>query len=325
MNYHNNIKWHPTQQGVILLQVKTIVLVLLTQLGMSVSTLFAQQWGGSTTISGTISREGKVGIGTETPTYPLHVKSASNANVKIEGGNTGYANLRIRAGTDTDPSGWQLWTDIENNHLDFYHAGSKMTLTTDGKLGLGTTDPQDLLHLNSATNTSLRIEGGTNGYANIRLRSGSDTSPYGWEIWTDPTHNFLDFFHSGSRMTLLKNGHLGIGTSNPGSKLTVNGDIHAKEVRVDLNVPGPDYVFAEDYDLPTLESIESYIRENKHLPEVPSAKEMEANGIDVGVMNMLLLKKVEELTLHLIELKRENKKIKEVNDFILQRIKELER
>ena len=92
----------------------------------------------------------------------------------------------------------------------------------------------------------------------------------------------------------------------------MNGTIHSKEVRVDLNVPGPDYVFEEDYDLPTLKSLQSYIQENKHLPEVPSAKEMERDGIDLGVMNMLLLKKVEELTLHLIEQNEEVNRMKEL-------------
>ncbi len=86
-----------------------------------------------------------------------------------------------------------------------------------------------------------------------------------------------------------------------------HGKVHAEEVKVDLSVPGPDYVFEEDYDLPTLESIKQYVKQNKHLPEVPSAKEMEEKGIDLGVMNMLLLKKVEELTLHLIEQDRVNK------------------
>lgn len=103
------------------------------------------------------------------------------------------------------------------------------------------------------------------------------------------------------RMRINREGNVSIGTPSADAKLTVKGDIHAEEVRVDLTVPGPDYVFEEDYDLPTLKSLQSYIQENKHLPEVPPARTMEESGIDLGVMNMLLLKKVEELTLHLIQ------------------------
>jgi hypothetical protein len=74
-----------------------------------------------------------------------------------------------------------------------------------------------------------------------------------------------------------------------------------------LNSPieqGPDYVFEKDYDLLSLSELETYITQNKHLPEVPSAKEMEAEGLNLKEMNLLLLKKVEELTLHLIEMKK---------------------
>jgi hypothetical protein len=105
-------------------------------------------------------------------------------------------------------------------------------------------------------------------------------------------------------------GNVGIGTPNPTEKLTVNGTIYGKEIKVDLLVPGPDYVFEKDYDLPTLTEIKSYIDQHKHLPEVPSAKDMEANGINVGEMNMILLKKVEELTLYMVEA---NKKIDDLN------------
>ncbi|MFC5282640.1 hypothetical protein [Pedobacter alpinus] len=101
-------------------------------------------------------------------------------------------------------------------------------------------------------------------------------------------------------------GNVGIGTPNPDEKLTVKGKIHAEEVRVDLSVPGPDYVFEKQYKLTPLAEIQKYISVNKHLPEVPSAKEMEQNGINLSEMNMLLLKKVEELTLHLINLQQEN-------------------
>ncbi|MHC0446386.1 hypothetical protein ACWA1F_13330 [Flavobacterium sp. 3-218] len=106
------------------------------------------------------------------------------------------------------------------------------------------------------------------------------------------------------------NGNVGIGTENPDAKLAVNGNIHSKEVKVDLTVLAPDYVFENDYQLKTLGEVESYISENKHLPEIPSAKEFEKNGINVSEMNMALLKKIEELTLYMIEMKKENTEMK---------------
>lgn len=100
-------------------------------------------------------------------------------------------------------------------------------------------------------------------------------------------------------------GSVGIGTDNPQNELDVNGTIHAKEVKVDLNGwPAPDYVFEKDYPLTSLSDLKTYIEENKHLPEIPSAKEMEEAGINLKEMNMLLLKKVEELTLYILEQER---------------------
>jgi hypothetical protein len=126
-------------------------------------------------------------------------------------------------------------------------------------------------------------------------------------------------------LTTLQNGYVGIGTTSPDSKLTVNGTIHSKEVKVDLSVPAPDYVFEKEYKLPSLEEIKNYIDENKHLPDVPSAKEMEANGVELGEMNMLLLKKVEEMTLYLIELKEENESSKETMQLMQMEINRLKK
>ena len=101
--------------------------------------------------------------------------------------------------------------------------------------------------------------------------------------------------------------NVGIGTTAPDEKLTVKGKIHTQEVRVDMSGPlVPDYVFSEDYKLKSLQEVEDYIKENKHLPEIPSAQEIEKNGLMLAEMNMNLLKKIEELTLYIIEMKKEN-------------------
>lgn len=76
------------------------------------------------------------------------------------------------------------------------------------------------------------------------------------------------------------------------NELVLDGKIRTEEVKVEI-INGPDYVFEPDYNLRTLKETKEYIQANKHLPEIPSAKEMEANGVDLGKMNMRLLKKIE--------------------------------
>ncbi|MDY8138775.1 tail fiber protein [Aquimarina sp. 2201CG5-10] len=100
--------------------------------------------------------------------------------------------------------------------------------------------------------------------------------------------------------TINTSGNIGIGTTTPDSKLTVKGKIHAEEVKIDLSVPAPDYVFLKDYDLKSIGDVEAYIKQEGHLPNIPSAAAMEANGVELGIMNMKLLEKIEELTLYTI-------------------------
>ncbi|PRD44535.1 hypothetical protein [Sphingobacterium haloxyli] len=95
-------------------------------------------------------------------------------------------------------------------------------------------------------------------------------------------------------------GNVGIGKVNPTDRLEVNGTIRAKEIKVET-ANWPDYVFAEDYELPSLDFIRAYIAEHGHLPEMPSAAEVGREGIALGEINALLLKKIEELTLLLME------------------------
>ena len=102
-------------------------------------------------------------------------------------------------------------------------------------------------------------------------------------------------------MSILNGGNIGIGTTTPGTyKLAVQGKLGAHEVNVTL-AGWNDHVFADDYKLPSLRSVEEYIKQNHHLPEIPSEKEVVENGVDLGAMNALLVKKIEELTLYIIE------------------------
>ena len=112
---------------------------------------------------------------------------------------------------------------------------------------------------------------------------------------------------SGSGNHYVQNGNVGIGTTNPTSKLTVAGNIAAREVKVTVDA-GADFVFEKDYSLQSLESVDKFIKENKHLPEIASAEEMKKDGINLSEMNIKLLQKIEELTLYSIQ---QNKKIEE--------------
>lgn len=105
-------------------------------------------------------------------------------------------------------------------------------------------------------------------------------------------------------------GKVGIKTQTPGDyDLAVNGKIRSQEIKVETS-NWPDYVFEEDYKLRTLTETEKFIQKNGHLPEVPKASDVEANGISLGEMNKVLLKKIEELTLQVIQL---NKTVQQQN------------
>lgn len=110
---------------------------------------------------------------------------------------------------------------------------------------------------------------------------------------------------------------VGIGTLVPQSELSVKGTITAQRVKV-TQTGWADYVFHKDYQLPSLDAVENYVRSNQHLEGIPSAAEVEKDGIDVGEMNKKLLAKVEELTLYLIE---QNKKIAALEEWKQQQEK----
>jgi hypothetical protein len=183
-----------------------------------------------------------------------------------------------------------------------------MTVTSAGSVGINTTTPTTTLHvkdLGSGTQEVLRLD------ADAPYLAFFDDSDYLGFLYHTGTGGNLSIGNSQPGYTVLdgslyiaSNGDVSIGTSTPaaGYKLSVNGKAIAEEVKVQDSGVWPDYVFAEDYNLMPLTEVENHIKVNGHLPNIPSAAQIaEDEGVNLGEMNRLLLEKVEELTLHLIE------------------------
>ncbi|MCL6220760.1 hypothetical protein [Zunongwangia pacifica] len=151
-----------------------------------------------------------------------------------------------------------------------------------------------------------------NENSKVWQRGSYKYNDFGGIVWDDGGTYFIrenrgdkleftneEFLETSFLFANMGNGYVGIGTIHADSRLSVNGTIHSKEVKVDMK-NWPDYVFAHDYELRTLDEIGIFIKENGHLPEIPSSAVVEKEGILVGEINKLLLKKIEELTLYII-------------------------
>jgi hypothetical protein len=253
------------------------------------------------------SNAGKIGYQKFSDAFDIVGAGTTGSNRKIkfwgEGGSifTGHLDVggqrnvnSAMAGLNVyDPDG-QTYTNMQfaqrgwgGSHAILFNAFKSSTMVNGDLSAIGNTKYANDVGAFSSGAAMIHF-GGNSGYMDffISPNSSGQNTNINWEV---PV------------LALRRGGNVGIGTANPDAKLAVKGTIHTNEVKVDLAVPGPDYVFNSDYKLLSLEEIKTYINKNKHLPEVPSAKEMEANGVQLGEMNMLLLKKVEELTLHMIE------------------------
>jgi hypothetical protein len=275
----------------------------------------------------TIDNAGAVGIGTTTfGNEKLSLAGNAQWQLRMRDVGTGGGDWRLGVTSNN----WGITNGkflISNTNLS---SDASFVIDNSRNVGIGTTAPATRLHVqgNGSLNVDFKVTG--------RIQSG-DANGFGG-MWVNSAGTMfmgqqggssIGFFNNSAwRLVVNQDGNVGIGTTSPDEKLTVNGKIHAKEVIIDLAVPAPDYVFAQNYPLTPLDEVQAYIAQHKHLPEVPSAKEMEKDGVKVGEMEMLLLKKIEELTLYVIELKDENKLMKSENDelkkLILDRLTELE-
>jgi hypothetical protein len=168
-----------------------------------------------------------------------------------------------------------------------------------GNVGIGTTAPFKKLHVSGGTlalTTGDFLSSGT-GSALLMGQDGASGNVYSL------IQAAIDGPNAGGILALNPNGgNVSIGTIDPkGYKLAVNGSAIATSMTVKLNSAWPDYVFKKEYKLPTLTEVKDYIEKNKHLPDMPSEKQVTDNGLNLGEMNRILTKKVEELTLYFIE------------------------
>lgn len=217
----------------------------------------------------------------------------------------------------------------------------RMRLTSTGILGIGTLNP----HANSGVHIhqKLLFLTGNNSYGGPQIvwgNSETDGGQWGLEYNAfSPGYEGLNFWRVGGGnyyMFLHNSGRVGINTNNPTAQLTVNGNvlvgdpatislpagyklyvqtgILTEKVKVALESTSDwaDYVFEQNYKLLDLRDVKSFIKENSHLPGIPSAQELvDDKGYDLSKMDAKLLEKIEELTLYMIQLSEENAALKE--------------
>ncbi|MEO1050054.1 MAG: hypothetical protein AAFX87_05495 [Bacteroidota bacterium] len=198
-----------------------------------------------------------------------------------------------------------IWSDLPDGHL-----------IVEGNTGLGTTSPTQKLDVRGKVNITnsgggfdiLKISAyGATSLPSVVIGTANNAPGVGYLALKQASTGTNRILFDANSNSYINHGNFGIGTTNPTYKLSVNGTIRAKEVIVETG--WSDFVFEEDYRLRTLKEVEAYINENGHLPEIPSAKEVEENGVKVGEMESKLLQKIEELTLYLIEKEKQIEKL----------------
>ncbi|OCX50800.1 hypothetical protein BEL04_18900 [Mucilaginibacter sp. PPCGB 2223] len=255
-----------------------------------------------------------VSIGTTDQVALLTLNSPAGANMILQNAGANIAGLSVNSTSSTWNGGGGISLNMVATNADInFQTGSPaattMVVKNNGNVAIGTTTPYAGAKFQTRlnTNVNLGIDGGT-GSGSVRLDAYNDASSA--NIPLELQGSTISLYSNSGTLGLFVNssGNVAIGTTDPkGYKLAVAGDGIAESMTVDLQANWPDYVFKKDFSLPTLAKLKAYIDQNQHLPEVPTAGQLAKTGINLGQMNTLLMKKVEELTLYLIEKDKQDK------------------
>jgi hypothetical protein len=189
---------------------------------------------------------------------------------------------------------------------------TRVKISSVGKVAIGVFQPKQKLDIGGA----IRIGNTSDLHAGSIRWTGTDFEGYDGSGWNSLT-TIPNIYSDGS--------FVGIGTSTPvtGYQFAVDGKIICEEVKVQMSASWPDYVFTNEYELMSLDNLRSFIDEHGHLPGVPDADTVESEGMSVSEMSRIMMEKIEELTLHLLEqsqriseLEKQNAELKEKADKI---------
>ncbi|MBA4852267.1 hypothetical protein [Emticicia sp. BO119] len=296
---HNSSVISPTRSQIRLMSAETWTT---TANGTKIE--FATTENGNTLLSTrmSIAHNGKIGIGTISPTGKLHiVHDGSDSDPHLRIHTTGSWS-RINWSTNTNANYWTAQSDLESATASInywrleYNGSTKFTVRGSGDVGVGTFSPSARLHVlgdeNTGTTSALRITSGTQNM----LIDGNEIDALETGLYLNNNTNLNVILAQGG-------GRVGIGTTTPDNKLDVLGVIRANEVIVETG--WADYVFDEGFELKSLSEVESFIKENKHLPDVPSARTVQEKGAHVAELMTKMMQKIEELTLYSIQQQKE--------------------
>jgi hypothetical protein len=253
----------------------------------------------------TFPSSGNVGIGTTTPVNALNIiaNSPAYADPQYTSG------IRINDASNTTGLVMGVVSDYNNGYIQMvqpnvsWSTRSLILQSMGGNVGIGTPNPLEKLDVagNIVTSNACWFSSRPTSGATVSLLGiAPDNNVYMGDAFGVLNTKVILRTSGIDRMTIVPSGNVGIGTTSPDAKLAVNGTIHTKEVKVDLT-GWPDYVFKPSYFLRPLSEVKAFIDQNHRLPEMPSDKEVAEKGLDLGETNKLLTKKVEELTLYIIE------------------------